>query len=243
MTAFTLGLTALALLGAPESPADDAPAKDETFKADPSWKPLGKDLWFDPKAKRVVLRARVALQDGILEHLISKGKDHESVLVTDAPAKMIHAGLLLSGATPGHPVRFQPAFEPPTGQAITIEVEWEQGGKLKKVDAREWVKDLGTGKPLTKDWVFAGSETFEDPRTKTMIYAADDGDLITVANFPGSILDLPYRSSASDADRGYASNPDRVPPRNTPVTVYLSPRKDPPSPSPKARPADPNKPR
>ncbi len=149
---------------------------------------------------------------------------------------MIHAGLLLTGAEPGHPVRFQPAFEPPTGRAIAIEVEWEQAGKLKKVDAREWVKDLGTNKALAKDWVFAGSELFEDPRTKTMIYAADDGDLITVANFAGSILDLPYRSSASDADRGYAANPEKVPVRGTPVTMYLSPRPSPASPEPKAKP-------
>ena len=239
MTAIAPWLTALALLGAPAPPADDPPAKDESFKADPSWKPLGKDLWFDRKANRVVLRARVSLQDGILEHLVSKGKDHESVLVTDAPPRMIKAGLILTGAKEGHPVRFQPTFEPPTGQAVAIEVEWEQGGKLKKADARDWVKDLGTGKPLAKDWVFAGSETFDDPRTKATIFAADDGDLITVANFPGSILDLPYRSSASDVDRGYASNPDRVPPRGTPVTVYLSPRNDPPAPDPKdkAKPA------
>ncbi len=57
-----------------------------------------------------------------------------------------------------------------------------------------------------------------------MIYAADDGDLVTVANFASAILDLPFRSSASDADRSYVANPDRVPARGTPVTVYLSVR-------------------
>jgi hypothetical protein len=227
MTAITPWLTALVLLAAPGGPADDPPAKADSFKPDPDWKALGKDIWFDAKSKRVVLRARVALQDGILEHLVSKGKEHESVLATDAPARMIHAGLLLSGATPGHPVKFQPAFEPPTGDAIAIEVEWEQAGKTQKADARDWVKDFGTGKALAHDWVFAGSELFEDPRTKQMIYAADDGDLITVANFPGSILDLPFRSSASDANRDYASNPEKVPPRGTPVTIYLKPRKPP----------------
>jgi hypothetical protein len=238
MTAFSCWLAAFALLTAPGSPVDEPAVKADSFKPDPAWKSLGQDIWFDPKTKRLVIRARVALQDGVLEHLLAKGKDHESILSTDAPARMIHAGLLLTGAEPGHPVKFQPAFEPPTGPAIAIEVEWEQAGKLKKVDAREWVKDLAAGKPLAKDWVFAGSELFEDPRTKAKIYAADDGDLITVANFPAAILDLPFRSSDSNADRGFAANPDRVPVRGTPVTMYLSPRPAPqPAAQPKAKPA------
>jgi hypothetical protein len=219
-------LTALALAGTPGQGPDDGPKPTDSFKADPAWKSLGKDIWFDPVEKRLVVRARVALQDGTLEHLLCKKgtKEHESILATEAPAKLIHAGLLLTGATPGHPVRFEPRFEPPAGASIAIEVEWEQAGKLKKADARDWVKDQASGKPLARDWVFAGSELFEDPRTKTMIYAADDGDLITVANFPASILDLPYRSSANDADRGYLANPERVPARGTPVTMYFRPR-------------------
>ena len=221
-------LLAVVALAGPIGPAADDPPSAippaDSFKPDPGWKPLGQDVWFDPKAKRLVVRARVALQDGALEHLLCRKatKEHESVLSTEAPARMIHAGLLLVGATPGHPVRFEPKFEPPAGPAIAIELEWEQGGKLRKADARDWVKDAATGEALTRDWVFAGSELFEDPRTKTMIYAADDGDLITVANFPASILDLPFRSSANDADRGYVSHAGRVPVRGTPVTMSFT---------------------
>ena len=224
--AFTL-LAALTLVTQAEARDKTAPTPSaDSFQPDPAWKPLGQDAWFDPKEKRLVLRARIAVQDGVLEHLLCrKGtKEHESVLATEAPARMIHAGLLLAGATPGHPVRFDPKFEPPAGPAIAIEVEWEQGGVKKHADARDWVKDQATGKPLAREWVFASSELFEDPRTKTMIYAADDGDLFTVANFPAAILDLPFRSSANDADRSYLANPDRVPPRGTPVTMYLQPR-------------------
>ncbi len=123
----------------------------DSFQPDPAWKSLGKDIWFDAKGKRLVLRARVALQDGALEHLLCrKGtKEHESVLATEAPARMIHAGLLLVGAEPGHPVRFLPKFEPPAGPAIAIDLEWERDGKLLKADARDWVKDAATGEPLT----------------------------------------------------------------------------------------------
>ncbi len=223
MTATLTLLTALALAQGEPAPA---PAPTDSFKPDPAWKPLGKEIWFDPGGKRLVVRSRVALQDGILEHLVCrKGtKEHESILATEAPARLIHAGLILCGAEPGKPVRFEPKFSPPTGTSIAIEVEWEQNKKLRRADARDWVKDGASGKPLTQDWVFAGSELFEDPRTKTMIYAADDGDLVTVANFPSAILDLPFRSSASDADRSFVANPDRVPARGTPVTLYLRPR-------------------
>lgn len=226
MLAILTLLLALTPGSSPLPTQDDAPPPIDSFKPDASWKPLGKDTWFDPKNNRLVVRARVALQDGALEHLLCKKgtKEHESILSTEAPAKLIHAGLLLTGATPGHPVQFEPRFQPPAGTAIRIELEWEQAGKLNKAEARDWVKDQASGASLTRDWVFAGSELFEDPRTKTMIYAADDGDLITVANFPASILDLPYRSSANDADRGYVSRPDRVPVRGTPVTMFLSPR-------------------
>ncbi len=206
------------------SPDRQPPIAADTFQADPAWKPLGKDLWFDQKGKRVILRARVCLTEGVLEHFMClKGtKEHESILTTEAPPKLIHAGLLLAGATPGHPVRFEPKFEPPAGSEIAMEVEWEQAGQKKKADARQWVKDSASGAELARNWVFAGSELFPDRRTQKMIYAADDGDLVTVANFASSILDLPYRSSASDADRSYVAHSDRIPPRGTPVTLSMS---------------------
>ena len=75
------------------------------------------------------------------------------------------------------------------------------------------------------DWVFAGSELIEDPATKKPIYAADDGDLITVANFSSAILDLPFASTANDTDRLYVANTDRIPPRGTPVFLVLKPRR------------------
>jgi hypothetical protein len=225
----------------PSGEQDEKPLPTDSFKPDASWKPLGQDLWFDPKGLRLVIRARVALQDGALELLLCRKnfKEHESILATEAPPKLIHAGLLLTGAEVGHPVRFEPKFQPPAGTSIAIELEWEQAGKLKKADAREWVKDQATGASLTRDWVFAGSEIFEDPKTRTKLYAADDGDLITVANFPSSILDLPYRSSANDGERNYVARADKVPVRGTPVTMYLKPRPAPEKPEtkPKAEPA------
>lgn len=210
----------------PSSTRRPAPAPpSDSFRPDPSWKRLGNEVFFDPTARRVILRTRVCLVDGPLEHLLClKGtKEHEAILQTEAPPKLIQAALILTGAEPGHPVRFEPKFEPPAGTPIAIRAEWERDGKTQAADVREWVRDDRTKAPLDRPWVFAGSVLYSDPRTKQMAFAADEGDLITVANFASAILDLPYRSSSSDAERAYVANPERIPPVGTPVTLYLAP--------------------
>lgn len=197
-----------------------APATDD-FKPDPAWKELGKNLWFDAKDRTLILRARVSLREGYLEHLLclEYTKEHESVLATEAPARMIHAGLILVAGEPGKPVRYRPEFQAPSGPAIDIEAEWTENETTKTLDARKFVKDQKTAKVLDTHWVFAGSELFQDPETKKVIYAADGGDLITVANFSSAILDLPFASSNSDAERSFVAFTENIPPRNTQVTL------------------------
>src|SRR5689334_851494 len=94
--------TLLALAAA--SPEAPRPPND-SFHPDPAWKPIGQSLWFDPQGKRLILRARVVLVEGPLEHLLClRGtKEHEAILATDAAPRKIHAGLLLTGAEVGHP--------------------------------------------------------------------------------------------------------------------------------------------
>jgi hypothetical protein len=161
----------------------------------------------------------------VLEHLLcSKGtKEHEAVLSTEAAPKLITAGLLLTGAEIGHPVKFLPKFEPPAGTAIRIEAHWLKDGKEAREDVKRWVRDEKTKGTLSVDWVFAGSEFYDDPITKKRLYAADGGDLITVANFGSAILDIPVVSSANDADRFFMANTDAVPPLGTEVYLYFAP--------------------
>jgi hypothetical protein len=220
-------ILALAIDGPPQD-SPPAPARMPALEPEPDWKPLGRSLWFDPKAKQLVIKARIVLREGPLEHLLClKGtKEHEAILATDAQPRQIHAGLLLTGAEPGHPVRFVPKFEPPAGTPIAIELLWKAAGKANRADARRWVKDEKAGKPLSEGWVFAGSELFKDEVTKKTIYAADEGDLITVANFGSAILDLPLASPASDAERVFTADPTQVPPLGTEIFMLLRPRAD-----------------
>lgn len=225
-----LTITAMIMMSltaqAPNEPSPKSDSSSSEFQPDTTWKSLGKDIWFDKAQKRLVLRATVSQKEGPLEHLLClKGtKEHEAILATEAPAKMIQSGLLLTGAEPGHPVRYDPKFEPPMGSKIKIEVEWVEKGQKKKALAKTWVMDLNQ-KELAHDWVFAGSSIFTDPITKKNYFGADDGDVITVSNFPTAILDLPISSTANDTERSFVANPNKVPLKGSKVTVYLSPLK------------------
>jgi hypothetical protein len=217
-------------------PPSTAPSTAEALRPEPGWKEMGRSLWYDRQGKRAVMRARVVLREGVLEHLMCrKGtKEHEAILATDADARQIHATLLLTGAEVGKPVQFVPDFRPPSGSPIAIELRWRQDGEVQSTDARQWVRDEKTAAPLAIDWVFAGSVVYEDRITKKPMYAADEGDLITVANFASAILDLPIASSANDAERMFTANTAKIPPIGTEVFVILAPRVGRRSPDPKA---------
>jgi hypothetical protein len=220
-----ISIATVMLLAGPQI-EEKSSAKADSLQPEKEWKSMGRSLWLDGNNKRVVLKARVVLREGVLEHLLClKGtKEHEAILATDAVPFQIHALLLRVGAKSGHPVRFAPKFEPPSGTPIAIELRWQQDGNVHHSDARQWVKDEKANKPLAIDWVFAGSDFYDDPVTKTRRYAADDGDLFTVANFANAILDLPISSSANDAERTFFANTDKVPALGTDVFLLMGPR-------------------
>ncbi|MEZ6127824.1 MAG: YdjY domain-containing protein [Planctomycetaceae bacterium] len=78
-------------------------------------------------------------------------------------------------------------------------------------------------KPMTAEFVFAGSYSASRVEGGENFYAAEDGYLICVANFAGSMIDVKEASSASDGGQSYEGRLDRVPARGTPVIVELIP--------------------
>lgn len=211
-------------ISAQENKSKDLPAP----QPEKAWKQLGESLWFDAANRELIILGQVVLREGPLEHLLClRGtKEHESILATRAEARAIHAGLLLTKAEPGHSVKFDPKFEPPTGSKIRIMLEWtDADGKKQSSDARNWVRNFKTNKPIDIDWVFGGSLIVEDPRTKKPFYAATEGDYFTVANFASAILDLPVPSSASDAERQFEAYSPHVAPMGTWVWMKLKPVK------------------
>ncbi len=80
-------------------------------------------------------------------------------------------------------------------------------------------------RPMTAEFVFAGSYQFVPEGTNKKLYAAEGGQLICVANFGSSMIDVKEASSANNGGQSYEAWADHVPPRGTPVVVELIPRK------------------
>jgi hypothetical protein len=184
-------------------------------------------LEIDGKTKRVLIETKVCLRQGSLEQFMTRKrtKEHEAIVVADVDASKIHALLLLCGAEPGSPVKFQPKFEPPKGTVIKVSVQYKDGDKVIRRPAQEWIRDSKTKKDLSYDWVFAGSRLFQDPddAKKPPYYLANDGDIICVSNFDTALLDLPIESTVDNAQLQFDANTERIPPIDTPVTVILEP--------------------
>jgi hypothetical protein len=221
-------------------PAKPAPAEEprkETTK--PVRVPVGKNVFFerfrDTDRRRVVINAYVCLREGALEQLMCRQhtKEHEAILAADVDARDIHKALLAAKARLGSTVRYEekdgkPVIIPPTGQRIHITLQYEDKGKVVTVPAQRWVRNARTKKDLDHGWVFAGSHFIEDPdnANKPPLYAANAGDVITVSNFEGAMLDLPIASSKDNDELQFEANTDRIPPLDTKVTVILEPVPD-----------------
>jgi hypothetical protein len=100
----------------------------------------------DLQGKRILLRARVCLTEGLLEMLLCphQTKEHESILSTDALAYTVHTGLLAIGCKEGQAARYNPDTEkyiPASGQIIDIFLHWvDVDGKLHREPAQNWVR-------------------------------------------------------------------------------------------------------
>jgi hypothetical protein len=216
----------------PEIEEGKEPPPEEAPPIPAGYKPLNetKTLFFEKgegNMRRVHLLAAVCLREGPLEVLVCKlgTKEHESILHVDADAREIHFALVAAGGVPGSPVRFVPEYVPASGSKIKVSLTYREKGKVKTVPAGEWIKDRKTGKDMAYDWVFAGSKFFKDPDRPEVppYYMANNGELISLANFPDSMLDLPVKSPKEIADLIFEINTPRIPPLRTPVLVTLEP--------------------
>ncbi|MBA4020166.1 MAG: hypothetical protein C0483_23640 [Pirellula sp.] len=218
------------------------PAATETEAPLPGLKRLAPnaDVWLDPVKKQLVMRGEVVLRRGPLELFacLKRTKEHEAIVAVDTKAYVVHAGLIACGAESGNPAKFQPEFTPARGTEIEVWVEWtDAAGKTQRVDAREWIKDVKTGKPMAYPWVFGGSGFWTDPQDGKQYYQAEDGDFICISNFPSAMLDLPVESSNANSALMFEAFTDRIPPDKTKVLVYLVPKKGAKKQEPAAKPA------
>jgi len=187
-------------------------------------------VWFDKANRSVVLVGAVCQRYVPLELFacLRGSKEHESVVAVPTQAYVVHAGLLAAGAEPGAPVQFRPEYVPPSGTEIKVDVIWKDDqGQVRRCRAQDWVRNAETGDAMTLRWVFAGSRFQSDETTGERLYLADmTGELICVSNFPSAVLDVPVRSTDADASLLFEAFAERIPPRGTPVTLVLTPKRD-----------------
>jgi hypothetical protein len=184
------------------------------------------------KSRRVLLETEVCLREGPLEiFMCKKGtKEHEAILRIDVDTLRIHELLILSGAEPGKPTQFvnpkteEAEYKPATGTKINVSVHYTRGGKTYTHPAQEWIWDPKKKAILPHGWVFAGSFVIVDPCNKNnKFYGAISGDVISISNFPYSMLEVPVEVSKDDANLVYEARTERIPPLRSKVWVILEP--------------------
>ncbi|NQV25367.1 MAG: hypothetical protein HQ518_13475 [Rhodopirellula sp.] len=105
-----------------------------------------KTVLLDLPGKRILLRAKVCLTEGLLEMLLCphQTKEHESILSTEAQAFTVHSGLLALGCKEGKAARYDSeteAYTPASGQIIDVFLHWvDVDGKLRRERAQNWVR-------------------------------------------------------------------------------------------------------
>lgn len=226
-----------------EPVATAKPAPPAKLEPEKDWLRVAKDheVWVDAQKKQVITGGHICLRKGLLEMFACpKGmKEHESIVAVHTPARFVHGALLALGAQPGPPVQFEPTYKAAQGTEVVVEVFWrDTEGKEHRVKAQEWVRQVKTGEALAYPWVFAGSGFWTDEEGKERFYYADGGEFICVSNFSTAMLDLPVESSAADETLLFGAFTDRIPPLDTPVFLFLTPKVEKPesTPPPAAQP-------
>ena len=187
------------------------------------------DVWIDRERKLVIVDATICLREGALEMFACTPgtKEHESILVVDSMAILLHAALLAVGAEPGQPVQYVPEYMAATGTEIEIILLWtDEDGNRHQDRAQDWIRDTRTEKAMEYPFVFAGSGFWVDETTGERSYHAEGGEVICVSNFSTAMLDVPVASSADNAGLLFECFTEAIPPVDTPVRVVLRPKQD-----------------
>jgi len=203
----------------------------------------------DTEKGEVRLEGKVCLREGALELVVcSEGtREHESIVVVKARPSHVTFALALLGLEPGQPAHWTEAraFSPPAGETLDITARFftvsdeekarvdkliAEGAKpedvevrktlLKEVPAWKLLRLSGSAVEVTRpiEWVYVGRPE------KNMLVAADrEGTVVCLSNFVEAVIDVPFESTAVNADLLYEANPNVVPPVGTPVELVIRP--------------------
>jgi hypothetical protein len=187
----------------------------------------GPGLRIDYRVPLIEVDSEVVMRQGALElFAYSRAqvpKEHETILRTDVSCDRVYQALGLIGLSPGRPMRYDvktKTVELPTGDPVNVLVRYVIERKTREQSACDWMLDAGTKKPMARThWLFTGSRRDDDGRFAANI----EGTLVTVVDFPSSLLGLPASHSESDSQLWLVANTDAIPPIGTRVVMILRP--------------------
>jgi len=217
------------------------PVKPSVEKLDGSRYRIGK-ITFDSKTREIRFPAAVNMSDGLLEFAIvhENGKIHESLLHTGISALNLNLAFkllsypasaelyMIPNETGGLSGDFHEVPEEVRKAArISMSVEWQDGGRTRKVPINEWIQYAVTGTAMPSGpWVYGGSAIYDGK-----FLAETTGDIAAIFITNASLINYPGEDNLNDTV--WLAYPKRVPPEGTKVTVVIAPYQDaetPPSP-------------
>lgn len=171
------------------------------------------DITIHRRELEISFPGMVNMTDGDLEVLIAMphGRVHESLLVSETDPLKLQLALLLIGAENGGRTG---GGKIPQGTIFNIDVQAKDG---ERVPVEDWLFNKRTSSGMDRlGWVFIGSSFTHDMRC----LAKEEGNIVNVWSFGNTILDNP--APTGNDDDFIVVNPETVPKRGTPVTIYLS---------------------
>lgn len=215
-------------------PAPDqavAPVTPSVKKLDATRFQVG-EVIFDQKTREIRFPTKVNMVEGLLEYLVvhQNGKVHESLLATEvSPTHLNLAFTLLrysaskelyplpnetGGVSDKYP---EVSADVKAAARVTIEVEWSDEGKVRRVPVNEWIQHAvkSTAMPAGP-WVYGGSD-FNDGK----FVAETSGDVAAIFLSMAALINYPGVDNSDDTV--WTPFPKRVPPEGTAVTVIITP--------------------
>ena len=194
---------------------------------------LAPGIEVDLAHREVRIAAQAALDEGWLEQAVCLAgtREHESLLVIEAPPRLVHAAMLLIGLEPGRPGAWLLADdgvtvrrEPPTGDAIELLVEYEAPDGSRRLEPLSaWVETADGGSLPPHPWRFAGSR-LEPTKDGGEIYAADfAGSIVGLVTFGDEVIAFEeVRSDRIEIEAaGFLVRRGAPPPPGTPTTLVV----------------------
>lgn len=163
---------------------------------------LAPGISFNSDKHEVTIAAQVAARQGWLEQIVCKAgtREHESLLASQVPPRLIHAAMLAAGFVPGAPGSWQEVPDakgnlslvlvPPTGERVELLVRYRDTQGVHELQLVEWVHGIAQSAESPQNpvfpsdrFVFAGSSVRPNPPS------LGPGEHY-VADYTGSIVGL-----------------------------------------------------